>query len=204
MNITDLIHAINNQAQTFHPIEWGAIIAGLLFVVLIARENIWGWVWGIISCSMWAYATFVFYDLYFDAFLQLFYVAMGFWGIYSWRFGKKGVQSLTIQKIRIRDHLGLIFVGIVIALLFGYFFDQYTAAAATYLDALTTVFAILATVMQTRKVLENWLYWLVIDSAYAYLYISRGALLFALLMAIYLVIATRAYFSWKKSLKLPK
>lgn len=44
----------------------------------------------------------------------------------------------------------------------------------------------------TRKVLENWLYWIVVDGAAIYLYIDRELYLTALLFAIYVVLVIRS------------
>ncbi len=51
---------------------------------------------------------------------------------------------------------------------------NYTRADFAYLDTFTTVFAVFATYMLTKKVLENWLYWVVIDAVSIYIYIRRS------------------------------
>jgi len=53
--------------------------------------------------------------------------------------------------------------------------------------------------MVTRKILENWLYWLVINSASIYLYLEREFYLYAALFVIYLVIAVYGYVEWRRS-----
>ena len=52
-----------------------------------------------------------------------------------------------------------------------------------------------------KKVLENWLYWIVVDLAAVYLYFSRDLHLTALLFIVYTVIAIFGYISWSKSIK---
>lgn len=180
-------------------VDWTATLFALVYVVLAARQRVLGWVFGILSCALWAYASFVFYQLYLDALLQLFYVAMGFWGWHTWRKDKQATQKLSIQTLPLRTHLIIIFSCLSLGILFGYFFAAWTPAAATYPDALTTLFAVAATLMQVRKVLENWIYWIFIDLAYAWLYGSRGALLFMVLMLIYVMIASAAWLYWRKS-----
>jgi len=184
--------------KSLHWTETGAVIFGIAYVVLAAREKVACWFWGIISCGLWAYASFELYKLWVDAALQLFYVGMGFWGLYSWKFGGKRRQKLAIRVLPFPQHLKIFAAGIFLALLFGYFFDNYTPAAATYLDSFTTIFAIIATFLVVRKIMENWLYWIVIDALYTYLYLSRGAYLFALLMATYTLIAIAGFYIWKK------
>lgn len=189
------------EAAAFSWVDWVVTLTALVYVFMAAREKVWAWFWGIISCSLWAYASYAFYDLWLDALLQVFYVIMGFVGIWEWNFGGQGRQQLLISTLPWRYHVWILVAGSAAALCFGYFFAEYTPAAATFLDAFTTVFAVIATMILVRKVLENWLYWVIIDAAYVYLYASRGAYLFALLMLIYVVIATSALWRWWQAFK---
>ena len=56
--------------------------------------------------------------------------------------------------------------------------------------------------MVARKILENWLYWLVIDSASIYLYLERGLTLTAGLFAVYLIIVVFGYRRWLRQYRL--
>ena len=197
-----LLNTICQEAAQVGGLEWLATITALIYVVLAARESLWCWHFGIISCAIWAYITFSSYQLYLDAILNVFYVIMGFVGIYQWKFGAKNKEALAISQMTSTQHLQILTIGSLAALLFGYYFDEYTPAAATYLDAFTTMFAIVTTFLVIQKKLENWLYWIVIDTAYIYLYASRGAYLFMLVYAIYVVIAVVGYFRWRKVYKL--
>ncbi len=188
-------------------VDWVVTITALIYVVLAARQNVWGWVWGIVSCGLWAYASFFFYHLWLDALLQIFYVIMGIVGIYKW-IGKREkagsqerrvVRELPITALTARQHVWIILGGSALALVFGYFFDVYTPAAATYLDAFVTIFSIITTFLLVQKKLENWVYWVVIDVASVYLFASRGAYLFAIIMFIYTIIAANAFLQWRKS-----
>ncbi|MBK7872100.1 MAG: nicotinamide mononucleotide transporter [Saprospiraceae bacterium] len=195
-----LLSQMLTEAAAFSWVDWVAILTAIVYVVLAARENPWCWVWGIVSCSLWAYASFVFYNLWLDALLQLFYVAMGFVGLYRWKFANRKEKTLLITQMWWVHHIHIITIGAFLSFFFGYFFDEYTPAAATYLDAFTTIFSIIATFILVQKKLENWLYWVVVDAIYAYLYASRGAYLFMLLMIAYTIIATIAFFRWKRNL----
>lgn len=194
------------EALALGWVDWAVTMTALLYVVLAARQNVWGWAWGIVSCGLWAYASFFFYRLWLDALLQLFYVVMGFVGIYKW-IGKSGTQgrsggmtgSPRITMLTYWQHIGIILSGSAIAWLFGYFFDVYTPAAATYLDAFVTVFSVVATFLLVQKKLDNWAYWVVIDGVSVYLFASRGAYLFAFIMLAYTIIATNAFWQWRKS-----
>ena len=198
----EILETIQSAATRLTLEEILAVIFGLIYVILAAKENVWCWFWGILSCSFWAYVTYFQYALLADAILQIFYVVMGFVGWYQWKRGgqeKTKQKELSISKIPFRQHVIILFFGIVCSFLLGYFFDKYTPAAATYLDALTTIFAIVATFMTIRKILENWIYWIIIDLLYIYLYTIRGGYLFALLFIIYCVVAVIGYVNWRKA-----
>ena len=55
--------------------------------------------------------------------------------------------------------------------------------------------------MVARKVIENWIYWFVIDSIYIYLYIERDLFYYAALYAVYLVMIVFGFGAWQKSLR---
>ena len=78
---------------------------------------------------------------------------------------------------------------------------NYTKADFAYLDTFTTVFAVFSTYMLTKKVLENWLYWVIIDAVSIYIYINKGFYLTAVLFAIYTLLALIAYRQWKLEYK---
>jgi nicotinamide mononucleotide transporter len=50
--------------------------------------------------------------------------------------------------------------------------------------------------MVARKILENWLYWLVVDSLSAYLYWQRELYLYVGLFVLYLVLVVIGWFRW--------
>ncbi|PHN00901.1 nicotinamide riboside transporter PnuC [Flavilitoribacter nigricans] len=189
------------QARAFSWIDWTATITAIIYVVLAARENIWCWFWGIISCSLWAYASFYFYQLWMDALLQIFYIVMAFVGIYQWKYSQQSGGVKRTTHLTVREHITYWAAILPATFLFGYFFANYTPAAATYADAFTTILSVAATIILVQKKLETWLYWILADSLYVWLYSRQGAYLFALLMVIYVIIAANGYFSWRRQMK---
>lgn len=188
-----------------HPAEMAAVIFGLIYVVLAAKENVWCWFWGILSCSFWAWATFNLYDLWIDAGLQIFYVGVSFFGVWQWLFGNNNSSKpLNISTLKPHNHVIIIIGGLIISFAVGKFFATYTPAASTYLDAFTTVFSIIATFMVVRKILENWIYWIVVDAVYVYIYFTRDSVLFTGLMVIYTLIAIYGWIEWRKNYRLQK
>ena len=194
-----MLQSLLADIQALGWLDWLITATALVYVVLAARENPWCWAWGGVSCGLWGYVSFTRYDLWLDALLQVYYVGMSGYGLYQWVYSAADRSPRAVVRWPLKRHLGLFAVGIPLSLLFGYLFGAYTPAAATYLDAFTTVFAVLTTYLVARKVLENWYYWIAIDLALCYLYASRGAWLFALLMVVYIGIAAWGLARWRKA-----
>ncbi|GIS87207.1 MAG: hypothetical protein CM1200mP17_17750 [Woeseia sp.] len=67
-----------------------------------------------------------------------------------------------------------------------------------FIDALTTWGAVVTTYMVAKKLLENWIYWFVIDSISIYLFVSRELYFTAFLFLVYLFIIVIGYRSWRE------
>ena len=183
--------------------EWCGLIFGIIYVLLAAKEKAICWVFGILSCSLIAFKDITSYKLYADAGLQIFYILMGFWGLFEWF--RKGTSSSGesinhIKSLHFSKHLIALVSLTILAIPLGWLLNQYTDASFSYLDSITTLFAIFATVLLVKKYLENWLYWIVIDIVYVYLYANQSGYMFALLSLIYTLIAIYGYQSWKRSI----
>jgi nicotinamide mononucleotide transporter len=104
--------------------------------------------------------------------------------------GQMAFGSLTMN-----EHLSRMAVGVVFSLILGFLLSR-TSAQLPYLDALTTVFGIIATLMMVHYVRANWLYWIGIDLASVILYARRQMWPTVLLYLVYTVMALYAYLNW--------
>ena len=119
---------------------------------------------------------------------------MAFYGLYNWN--KK--NETKIVSINAKTHIKLIIIGLLLTFLLGYYLTIYTSAASPLIDSFTTIFSIIGTFMVARKILENWIYWIIIDIVSIQLYVSRELYLTGLLFLIYSVIAIYGYITWAK------
>lgn len=175
-------------------IEVFAVSFSVLYVILAARGNIWCWPSAAISVILYIYVCY-YAQLYLETGLQVFYLFMAFYGYYNW---KKDDGNLEIQQWSVLKHLSIILVGAIITFLMGFYFTTYTDAAMPLVDSFTTVFSVFATYMVTKKVLSNWLYWIIIDAVSVYLYFSRDLHITSLLFLVYTIFAITGYITWIK------
>ena len=182
----------NNLDFNWTIIESIAVFSSILYVILVVKQDIWCWATAGISVILYIYICFT-AQLYPETGLQIFYLMMAFYGYYNWN---KNDENLQITQLTIGKHLSLILAGAIITFLVGFYFATYTDSKMPIVDSFTTIFSIIATYMVTKKILENWLYWIVIDAVSVYLYFSRDLHLTSLLFIAYTIIAVAGYFAW--------
>ena len=177
--------------------EVTAVILAILYLVLAVKQNILCWVAGIISAVLYFFIMRS-AGLYMEANLQIYYVVMGFYGWSQWRERARNHNNFVVNTWSKSQHLIAISIILVLSLFSGLVLKLYTDATMPFLDALVTWGAVVATYMVAKKLLENWIYWFVIDSISIFLFIVRDLWLTAFLFLLYIVIIYFGYQSWKK------
>jgi nicotinamide mononucleotide transporter len=174
--------------------EVAAVAFAVAYLVLAIRENVWCWAAGLVSVLL-SLLLFFAARLYMESALQVFYAAMSVYGWYQWYAGGSAGKGIKISVWPARRHLLTVSAVLASSLVAGAFMSS-TNAAFPFLDSFTTVAAIVTTYMVARKVLENWIYWFVIDSVSVFLYASRDLYLYAGLFVFYLVLIVIGFRRW--------
>lgn len=175
-------------------IEIVATSANLLFIVLLIREKILCWSFGIIGSALSVY-LFLDAKLYSEALLYAFYALMGLWGWLRWH-RREAQSDNPVIRWASALHLRAIALCVLAALGVGYFVSNFSDAQRPWIDAFTTVFSFLATYLEINKVLEAWVYWIALNLASIWLYHDRQLDIYAALIAIYALMSVWGLRSW--------
>ena len=181
------------------PWSWEAlaVVLAVAYLVLAIRESAWCWPAGIASCVIYG-ALFFQARLYAESVLQVFYVGVS---VYGWRQWWRPARPLPVVTWSAANHARALGVIAVLAGANGALLAAFTPAALPWLDAFVSWASVITTWMVARKVLENWIYWFVIDSVSVFIYASRGLWLTAALFAGYLVLIVIGYRAWHRRLR---
>lgn len=173
-----------------------AVLLGIAYLLLAVRESLWCWYAAFAGTSIY---LVLFWEarLLMESALQVYYLAMAVYGWWQWRGDRAVEQELVISRRPWTFHASAITAIIVLAAISGYALARWTDAALPFVDSLTTWGAVLTTWMVARKILENWLYWVVIDAVSILLYLDRELYLTAGLFAAYTLIAIKGYLQWR-------
>lgn len=199
----NFLSELNNVLTGTSYTELFAVVTSILYLLLAARESLWCWLFALISTALYT-ILLVDAQLWAETGLQAYYGVMAIYGYFNWK--KHGTQSkdhhAPIEKMSISQHVVSIAGIIAGAAIMGFLLSKYTNAAMPYLDSFTTVGALVVTWMVTRKFIDNWLYWIVVDGMGVYLYFSKELYLSSVLFVAYVIIVIIGYFNWRKKLKL--
>ena len=185
------------------------VALGLLYLWLEYRADAWLWVVGMVMPVV--HGTLYFRSgLYADCSMQVYYVLASLYGLTVWlrrpaahKDSQKGsggnyagIRHTPVKAIApLVAVYALLHAGIYLLL------ARFTDSTVPFWDAMTTALCIVAMWMLSRKYLEQWLVWLVIDLITTALYIYKGIPITGCLYALYSALAVVGYARWRKAMR---
>ena len=178
-------------------LEITAVVFAIIYLLLAVKQDVRCWYAAIISSGLYFFIMMS-ANLYMEAYLQIFYILMAIYGWFQWNKVSQDKSNFYVRTWSMKKHFIVISLVILLAFISGSLLNIYTEAALPFIDAFTTWGAIIATYMVAKKLLENWIYWFVIDSISVLLFMSRGLYLTSVLFLVYLIIIYFGYKRWTK------
>ena len=160
-----------SEVQLLNWLEITAVLTALIYVFLASKGSKWCFVFGLISSAIYVYITLKF-NLYFDVIINIYYVAMSYFGWISWS-NEKDNEPLQISHVPKKQLQSFILIGFLVTLILAFLAEYLTDGELAHFDAFTTTFAIIATYMVVKKQLENWLIWIIVDLVASGMYFYR-------------------------------
>jgi nicotinamide mononucleotide transporter len=172
------------------------VCTGLANVWLTVRQRLWAWPVGIVNALLYL-VIFARAGLYSDTGLQLVYAALSVYGWWHWARGGPQFDALPVTRITAREGL----LTLTVALLVWTGLSQVTmliaGARMPRLDALLVAASLSAQWWMTRKRLECWPLWVIVNVGYVALFVARELRLTAVLYAVYGALALLGYSQWR-------
>jgi len=177
-----------------------AVGLSLTFLILLIKENIYCWFFGITGSLV---SIFLFYriGLYAESILYCYYVLIGFYGYQLWN-SKANAQELPIIDVLPKQHFSYILIGVVTALCLGYFLENYTEASKPYLDAFTTIISFIASYLEAKKILSGWYYWIIVNGVTLGLYLNKELYIYFILTLLYFALSFYGLREWNRKIKI--
>lgn len=199
-----------------HYIELFGAIAGIIYVFLEIRQNIWLWPVGIITSAVYIWVFFV-NKFYADMSLQVYYLFISILGWYWWTRGRSQVagkegdgegregrerkkEELKISRLKLKTGIWLILVFVFLFVVMRFVLSGLTDSPVPGWDSFITSLSIVATWMLARKIYEHWYLWIVVNSVSALVFTVKGLYPTVILYVIYGVMSFAGLVEWRKSM----
>ncbi len=192
-----------NTIQEFisnNMVEVIGTLLGLLYLYLEIKANKWLWPIGLLTSAMYIYVFFN-AKFYADMALQFYYVFISIYGWILWQKGTNKTDEAPIVRLKKSLALNLLLATAGIYVVIAFVLKNYTDSPIPYWDAFTTALSIIATWMLARKILEQWLVWVLVNAISLGLYVYKGLYPTVVLFFFYTVLAVVGYIQWKKTFK---
>ncbi|PHM39449.1 transporter [Xenorhabdus mauleonii] len=204
-------------------IEAIGTIAGLLCIWLASQEKTINYLFGLINVTLFAVIFFQI-QLYASLILQIFFFAANVYGWYAWsRVDEQKQIKLKIRWLKPKQMIIVAAISILSILIMTFNIDQIFAYMAEivvvalqgvgfnitmpalepdafpFWDSVVMVLSIVAMILMTRKHVENWLIWLIINVVSVVLFYLQGVLAMSLQYIILTGIALNGFRLWIKA-----
>lgn len=216
---------LGKEGYALSWIEAVGTIAGLLCIWFASQEKIINYLFGLINVTLFAIIFFQI-QLYASLLLQIFFFAANIYGWYAWsRVNDQQQAELKIHWLAPKHGIILLIISIaaILALtfnidaVFGYLaiitVDSLNLLGADlakpilepdaypFWDSTMTVLSIVAMILMTRKLVENWLIWSIINVISIVIFYKQGVYAMSIEYIILLAIAINGSRLWINAAK---
>jgi nicotinamide mononucleotide transporter len=178
------------------PLELAANVFTAAAIVLAGRNNVHTWWTGVVGCALFG-LLFAQNRLYADVALQIFFVLTSLLGWWRWLHGRHG-EPLPVSHAGMASMLWIVPLGAGATALYGAMLHHFTNAYAPFIDSAVLVFSIVGQLLMMQRRVENWGFWLLVNTIATPLYFSRGLHLTAVLYAGFWINAVISWRSWHR------
>lgn len=181
-------------------LEIFGLVSGLVCVWLMIKQNVLTFPIGL-AYAVASVLVMARNQLYADVLLNAYYVFINAYGWWYWSVKKEEQGTeLVVSRVTAKTAAALFGIGVLGVIAMIGLLSHYTSAQQVILNSITTTLSFIAMWMSARKLVENWLIWLLVNVLSVGLYFLQGIYPYVLLYAVYLVMAVKGYREWMVSM----
>ena len=192
---------------TFMPNTPLSLVSGMLgicSVVLGAQGNILTFVFGFAQVGTYTYLC-VAERFYGEIAMNIYYFITMIYGVVLWRKRLESKGSMQVQTRTLSTKKLVIVVAAVLTLsvLSGVLLQQYTDDSQPYLDALTTIPALVAQILMVLAYREQWYIWMMVDVLALVMWLRAGNYCMAAQYFFWCANCVYGYVQWTRCAERP-
>lgn len=194
---TSIFQQLITGIQQTSLLEFIAVIAGIASVWFSKKENILVYPLGIINTIIYTWLCFKSWQLYAEGSLNFYYTIMSIYGWYCWS-KKTNSKQLQISKNTKKDWVIAISFFVVSWVILYFILQKFTNSNEPFADSFASAAAYTGMWQMTKKKIENWIWWIITNTASIPLYFYKNAMFTSIQYVVFLVMAIAGLIEWKK------
>jgi len=177
------------------------VVFSIIYVILSIKQNIYCWP-ALIIAALLNMAAYNIINLPLQVTMQIFFIITA---IYGWQKWRAKIDTTTKKELKIsswdtKTNIWYISCGLLITIILAIVLENYNLSDFPFLDSLMFSFNIIPMYMTGKKILQSWIYFIVIDIISGVFYLLIGEYFFAFLFFCYIGFASHGYITWKKEI----
>jgi nicotinamide mononucleotide transporter len=175
-----------------------ATLLGIANIFLIARRSIWNYPFALGMVALYG-VIFWGAKLYSDAGLQVFFFVVNLYGWWTWHQNRTASGDIAVERLSMMARALWIGVSVFAIYAWGHIMTRFTDASFPYWDGAIAMLSVAAQILMTRRFIDNWHWWIVVNMISVPLYLTKGLYLTAGLYGLFLLLAVWGLFEWRKA-----
>ncbi len=203
MTLHQFIQQLVTGIQATSALEYIGTLTGIASVWFSRKENILVYPVGLISTIIYIYISFK-GSLLGEASVYIYYTIMSIYGWVLWTRKDTTSNSTTLhisssnKKEKIQQLLFFAVCFIIIFTCLSLLKKSFAPDAIPWADAFASAAAYTGMWLMAKKKLENWLWWIVTNTASIPLYFIKGYAFTSIQFLVFLVMAMAGLIEWKR------
>ncbi len=174
------------------------LVFGIISIILIIFEKRLGWLFASVA-SILSIILYSNAGIYLHPFLSLYYAIISLYGFILWK--KHNGKELPLREYSLKTHLKIIFSTGFIAIAIALGLTYFSNANYPIVDSMVVCFSIVVNYMQVKKIVSNWLYWIILDAMVVVLDLLINLKHLSMLMLCYTLLAIVGYIRYSMKFK---
>lgn len=175
-----------------------ASLFGIANILLIVRRSVWNFPAALVMVAL---TGIVLWDarLYSDAGLQAFFFVVNILGWVLWARNRGDAGEIIVRRMRLSGRIMAVALAMAATWGWGLFMAFNTDATNPWWDASVAMLSVTAQILMTRRFIDNWHWWIVVNLISIGLYWQKQLYWFTGLYVIFLGMAVWGLVEWRRA-----
>ncbi len=175
-----------------------ASLFGIANILLIVRRSVWNFPAALVMVAL---TGIVLWDarLYSDAGLQAFFFVVNILGWVLWARNRGDAGQIIVRRMRLSGRIMAVALAMAATWGWGLFMAFHTDATNPWWDASVAMLSVTAQILMTRRFIDNWHWWIVVNLISIGLYWQKQLYWFTGLYVIFLGMAVWGLVEWRRA-----